>query len=81
MKATFKRKYMPSSSELLIEGLSDAVGFVVGALVGYWLGGLLGMDIFQAGYDTGSIVGIVLIGVGGGVGLRVARKWRQRQKN
>lgn len=72
---------MPSSSELLIEGLSDAVGFVVGALVGYWLGGLMGMDIFQAGYDTGSIVGIVLIGVGGGVGLRVARKWRQRQKN
>ena len=72
---------MSSSSELLIEGLSDAIGFVGGALAGYWVGNLLGMDIFQEGYDTGSIVGIVLVGIGGGLGLRMARKWRARQKN
>ncbi|MDD5445545.1 MAG: hypothetical protein PHH99_19170 [Pseudomonas fluorescens] len=62
---------------LLIEGLSDAVGFCGGALLGFWIGRLLGMNIFAAGYNNASIAGIVLVGVGGGVGLQVARRWRR----
>lgn len=63
---------------LLLEGLSDAVGFVGGALLGFWIGRLFGLDIFSAGYDNASIAGIVLVGLGGGVGLQLARRWRKR---
>ena len=65
---------------MLVEGLSDAVGFVGGALLGFWAGHLLGFDIFEAGYGNGAIAGIVLVGLGGGLGLQVARRWRNRQK-
>jgi F0F1-type ATP synthase assembly protein I len=66
---------------LLIEGLSDAVGFVGGALLGFWLGRLLGFDIFSEGYGNAPIFGIVLVGVGGGLGLQLARRWQRRSKN
>jgi hypothetical protein len=62
---------------LLLEGLSDAVGFVGGALLGFWLGCLFGLDIFAAGYGNASVAGIVLVGLGGGVGLQLARRWRK----
>ena len=62
---------------LLLEGLSDAIGFVGGALLGFWIGRLLGLDIFSAGYTNASIFGIVLVGVGGGAGLQLARRWRK----
>jgi hypothetical protein len=64
------------SNPLLMEGVSDAVGFVGGALAGFWLARLLGFDVFSAGYDTASIFGIVLVGLGGGLGLQAARRWR-----
>ena len=66
---------------LLAEGLSDAIGFVGGALLGFWLGRMLGLDIFSAGYDSANIFGIVLVGVGGGVGLQLARRWRARNRS
>ena len=66
-------------TSLLIEGLSDAVGFVGGALLGFWIGRLLGLDIFAPGYGNASVGAIVLVGLGGGVGLQVARRWRARQ--
>lgn len=62
-------------NNLLLEGLSDAVGFTVGALLGYGIGQLLGLDVFSPGYDATSIGGIVLVGLGGGVGLKLARRW------
>ena len=65
---------------MLVEGLSDAAGFVGGALLGYWIGRLLGLDIFEAGYDNSAIAGIVLVGLGGGLGLQIARRWRNRRK-
>lgn len=68
-------------NKLLMEGLSDAVGFVGGALVGFWIGRLLGLDIFAAGYGNAAIGGIVLCGLGGGVGLHLARRWRARDTN
>ena len=60
----------------LLEGFSDAVGFVGGALLGFWIGRLFGLDVFAEGYDTASIGGILLCGIGGGVGLQLARRWR-----
>ena len=70
-----------NKKSMLIEGLSDAIGFVGGAILGFWIGRLLGLSIFDAGYSDSNIFGIVLIGLGGGLGLQVARRWRNRQKN
>ena len=67
---------MSAAQRLLLEGLSDAVGFVGGALAGYGAGLLLGLDIFDQGYGTASIAGIALVGLGGGLGLHLARRWR-----
>jgi hypothetical protein len=69
-----------STPNPLIEGISDAVGFVGGALAGYWAGKLLGLNIFSAGYDNASIGGILLVGLGGGAGLHLARFWRSKQR-
>jgi hypothetical protein len=59
-----------------IEGLSDAIGFVGGVLLAYWLGRLVGMDPLAEGYGASTIGGIVLAGLGGGAGLQLARRWR-----
>jgi len=67
------------SRNLLAEGVSDAVGFVGGALLGFWAGQLLGWNIFAAGYGNDSIGGIVLVGLGGGLGLQLARRWQAKQ--
>jgi hypothetical protein len=66
-------------NNLWLEGVSDAVGFVGGALLGFWAGRLLGFDIFAAGYGNASIGAIVLVGLGGGLGLQLARRWRASQ--
>ena len=65
---------------LWLEGVSDAVGFVGGSLLGFWIGRLIGLDIFSAGYNNASIFGIVLVGLGGGLGLQIARRWRKRNE-
>ena len=49
---------------LLAQGLGDAVGFVVGALLGFFAGQLLGCDVFEVGYSARSMVG-----------LQAARRW------
>jgi hypothetical protein len=67
-----------NSKSMLLEGLTDAVGFVAGALLGYGAGHLLGLNIFDLGYSTSSIFGIVLVGLGGGAGMQAARHWRNR---
>ena len=66
---------------LLVEGLADAVGFVGGALLGFWVGSLLGLDIFSDGYDNASIFAILLVGLGGGLGLQLPRGWRKRNQD
>ena len=64
----------------LLEGLTDAIGFIAGALLGYGLGVTLGLNLFAEGYGTGSIVAILLVGLGGGMGFQAARHFRDRQK-
>ena len=63
---------------MLLEGSSDAIGFVGGALLGWGLSHVLGFDLFAQGYGAGSIAAIALVGVGGGVGLKLARLWRSK---
>jgi hypothetical protein len=65
---------------LLLEGLTDAIGFIGGVLLAYWIGKLFGFDPLAAGYGSNSIAGIVLAGLGGGIGLQLARKWRAARK-
>jgi hypothetical protein len=60
----------------LMEGLTDAIGFVVGALLGFGLGDAFELDLFAPGYGTGSIIAILLVGIGGGMGLQAARHFR-----
>lgn len=61
---------------LLKEGITDAIGFFGGALAGYGIGQWLGFDIFSAGYSHNSIVAIILVGLGGGLGLQLLRRLR-----
>ncbi|GAB3469363.1 hypothetical protein [Polaromonas eurypsychrophila] len=63
--------------KLLLEGVSDAVGFIGGALIAFWLGRFFGFDIFAEGYGNSAIAGIVMVGIGGGLGLQLARRWRR----
>ena len=63
---------------LLLEGLTDAVGFVVGSLLGFGLGQLVGLELFAEGYSAGSLVAIALVGLGGGMGLQAVRHLRGR---
>ena len=65
---------------LLLDGLADAAGFVGGSLLAFWLGRLFGLDIFEAGYSNSTIAGILLVGLGGGLGLQIARRLRTAQR-
>ncbi|MES2699982.1 MAG: hypothetical protein V4647_10265 [Pseudomonadota bacterium] len=65
---------------LLLEGLTDALGFVGGVLIAYWLGKLVGFDPLAQGYDGSAIGGILMAGIGGGLGLQGARRWRASRK-
>ena len=62
----------------LLEGVTDAIGFVVGALVGYGVGEQFGLQVFAEGYSGSALMGIALIGLGGGFGLQAARHLRGR---
>ena len=64
----------------LLEGLTDAIGFIAGALLGYGLGVALGLNLFAEGYGTDSVIAMLLVGLGGGMGLQAARYSRDRRK-
>ena len=70
---------MSNAQQPLLEGSSDAVGFVGGALLGWGVSHVLGLDLFAQGYGAGSIAAIALVGLGGGLGLKLARLWRKRK--
>jgi hypothetical protein len=76
-----KRTPEHSPRRLLVLGLSQALGFFVGAMLGRYLGLLLGWDAFAggAGYSGAAMGGILLIGLGGGAGVQLARRWYIRR--
>ena len=65
---------------LLFEGLTDAIGFLGGVLLAWWLGWLLGFDPLAQGYGSSAMGGILMAGIGGGAGLLFARRWRASRK-
>jgi len=70
----------PSTRQLMLLGLAQAVLFIVGALLGRWLGLTLGLDAFgPGGYSNNAVFGILLIGLGGGAGAQLARAWFTRK--
>ena len=71
----------PSAGRLLVQGVAQALGFFIGALLGRYVGLLLGLDAFAGGtgYSNQSMVGILLIGLGGGAGVQLARRWYIRR--
>lgn len=63
------------------EGLADAVGFVAGALAGWWLGRQFGIDfIATSEWNARQVVGLLLIVGGCGLGRFVARRLILRDK-
>ena len=64
-----------STPSKLIEGLTDAVGFVVGSLIAFILGRWLGFDLFAPGYGFSSTVAILMAGAGAGLGVAAARRF------
>ncbi|HEY0953785.1 MAG TPA: hypothetical protein VGE36_03440 [Roseateles sp.] len=64
------------------EGLADAIGFVGGALGGWWLGRLLGVDFIASDdWNAQQMGALVLIVVGCGVGRWAARKLMLRDRS
>lgn len=66
------------TNQLLKEGLIDAVGFVVGSLIAFFIGRMLGLDLFDEGYGWKSTGAILMAGLGGGLGVAVARRMLSR---
>ena len=62
-----------------MKGLSDTLGVVGVALLGFGASHLFSLNIFDAGCSHSSIFGIVLVGLVGGLGLQIARGWRHRK--
>ena len=67
------------SNKTLMDGLTDAAGFLCGALAGFGVAHMLSFDIFAKGYGVSSMAGILLVGAGGGLGVQLARHWWGRK--
>jgi hypothetical protein len=55
-----------------------AVGILLAAF--YLIPGIMGFDPMTPGYGNESLVAIVAVGLGGGAGLQLARRWRRALK-
>ena len=63
--------------QLLVEGLTDCIGFAGGAFLCYWVGTLLGFDMAMAGNTSNAgIISVVVMLIFGGLGLKLARSRR-----
>ena len=71
------------SADALAEGLADGLGFLGGALAGWQLGRLLGLDVLAPGQFTWqSVAAWVLLLAGCGAGKWASLRWRaRRQRN
>lgn len=68
----------------LHEGVADAIGFVLGALLGWQLGLTLGFDfVSSSAWGVKEITGLLFILAGCGLGRLICRellaRWRLRQ--
>lgn len=61
---------------LLVEGLRDAAGVLVGGFMGLGAARLLGLNINDPDLGNSAMLGIALIVLGAAVGLQAARRFR-----
>jgi hypothetical protein len=66
------------TKSLLVEGLTDAAGVLVGGFAGLGLGKLLGLNINDPNLGNSALFGIALIVLGAAIGLQAARRLRRR---
>ena len=66
---------------LLFDGLADAAGCLIGALLGLGAGRLLGLELPAGSFSNSSLIGIALIVLGASMGVRLARHWRARYRH
>ena len=63
--------------QLLVDGLTDCIGFAGGAFLCYWVGTLLGFNMDVAGNTSNAgIISVVVMLICGGMGLKFARSRR-----
>jgi hypothetical protein len=63
----------------LAEGVVDALGFLAGGLAGGLIARAMGADFMsEQGWGTASMIGILLVGLGAGLGKTLARKLLRR---
>jgi len=55
--------------------LAQAAGFIAGALAGFVLARLLGVDLLHDAYGPRSVLTVAAVGLGGGVGIAAGRHW------
>ena len=64
-------------NQLLVEGLTDCIGFASGAFLCYWIGTMAGFNMAMAGNTSNAgILSVVFMLLGGGLGLKLARRFR-----
>ena len=67
------------TKQALGSGLADAAGFLLGTSAGALLAKWLGFDFLKRpGYDTSVLIGIAMVGLGGGLGVKLARTWHAK---
>lgn len=69
------------TKSLLVEGITDAAGVLVGGFAGLGLGKLLGLDINDPSFGNSALLGIALIVLGSAIGLQAARRLKSRRAN
>ncbi len=72
---------MPVGRSSGFAGFGQALGFVAGGLAGFWVGQLIGLDLFAPGYSVPALGGVILVGLGAGLGRRLARQWGECARN
>lgn len=70
-----------NARDALAVGLSDALGFVLGALAGWQLGRWLGFDAMAgAQWDARALLGLLFVLAGCGAGKWAAGRWQAHRR-
>lgn len=57
--------------------LAQTIGFLAGALAGYWLAYFMGIDLLHDPWNPRSALAVASVGLGGGIGIGAGRHWHE----